>query len=88
MVHLETVEELAKSLADAIGIYGCGEGGDNNFADHPDTCNCRICFVSEIPDRIRQAVKNDVFLENMKKMSEISMEDAHNSSNRCSCSPK
>jgi hypothetical protein len=69
MVHLETVEELAESLADACGIYGCGEGGDNGFADHPDTCNCRICFVSDITERIRQAVKNDVFLANMKEIS-------------------
>lgn len=69
MVHLETVEELAESLADIGGIYGCGEGGDNGFADHPETCNCRICFVSAITERIRQAVKNDIFLSNMKEMS-------------------
>ena len=69
MVHLETVEELAESLADAVGIYGCGEGGDNGFADHPDTCNCRICFVSDITERIKQAVKNDIFLANMKEIS-------------------
>ncbi len=71
MVHLETVEELAESLADIGGIYGCGEGGDNGFADHPDTCNCRICFVSAITERIRQAVKNDIFLSNIKEMSKI-----------------
>lgn len=73
MVHLETVEELAESLADACGIYGCGT--TDGFADHPDTCNCRICFVLDITERIRQAVKNDVLLANMKEMSNIITQD-------------
>ena len=56
MVHLETVEELAESLADLVGVYGCLLD-DTGFSDHPADCKCRICFVSDITERIRQVMK-------------------------------
>lgn len=70
---METVEELAESLADAIGIYGCGDQSEdaNGFEDHPNNCNCRLCFVDSMKERIVQAVHNDVFLSNVKEMSKL-----------------
>ena len=70
MVQLETVDELAESLADIAGVYGCLPD-DTGFSDHPIDCKCRICFVSNITERIQQAVKNDIFLSNMKEMSKV-----------------
>lgn len=59
MVEFETPSELAVSLADMLGIYRCGpENGD-----HPEGCNCRICFVEIMEDRIRDSVENDKFLK-------------------------
>ncbi len=60
MTELETVEELAESIVDAMGIY---EG----FSNHPEACNCRICFVESMKERIYQAVENDQFLNEMRK---------------------
>ena len=54
MPYLETVDEFAEALADMIGIYGCGPEGD-----HLSDCKCRICFVSEMTNRIRQSVANE-----------------------------
>ncbi len=73
MVQLETVEELAESIADAAGVYGCGcsNTDENGFENHPITCNCRICFVESMKERIWQAVKNDIFLANMKEMQRV-----------------
>lgn len=58
MVELETVHELCEDLADKLGVYGCGP----EFGDHPDDCDCRICFVLKMEDRIREAVENDKYL--------------------------
>jgi len=70
MVELETVEELAEDIADLVGIYGCLPD-DTGFSDHPQDCKCRICFVSNMTERIKQAVQHDIFLANMKEMSKI-----------------
>jgi len=76
MVNMETVEELAESIADSVGVYGCGcsDTDANGFENHPDTCNCRICFVESMKERIVQAVHNDVFLSNVKEMSKLTKE--------------
>lgn len=58
MVELETVDELVEELADMLGIYGTGP----KFDEHPDDCTCRICFVTQMKERIKNAVKNDKFL--------------------------
>jgi len=73
MVNMETVEELAESIADSLNIYGCGSSDtdENGFENHPDTCNCRICFVENMKERIVQAVHNDVFLSNVKELSKL-----------------
>ena len=58
MVELETVEELADAIADMVGVYGCGP----EHGDHEDDCNCRMCLVIDMTDRIRQAVENEEIL--------------------------
>jgi len=58
MVELETVQELCECLADKLGIYGNGP----KFDVHSDNCKCRICFVTTMEDRIREAVENDKYL--------------------------
>lgn len=60
MVEFETPGELADAIADMLGIYGIGP----EFGDHPDECECRMCFVIRMEDRIRDSVENDKFLEN------------------------
>ena len=56
MVELETVEELAESIADLAGVR------------NP---HARMWFVKSIQKRIQQAVKNDIFLENNNKMKKV-----------------
>lgn len=48
----ETLEQLAESIADMVGVYGgCKAEGGRCFQ-----CTCRIGFVSEMKDRILQVV--------------------------------
>ena len=58
MVELETVHELVEDLADKLGIYKTRP----EFDDHPENCECRMCFVINMEDRIREAVANDEYL--------------------------
>lgn len=60
MVELETLHELVEDLADKLGIHGCGP----EFGDHPKNCNCRICFITTMENRIIEAVENDKYLKN------------------------
>lgn len=61
MPYLETPEELADKLADLAGVYGahdeerCSGGEDLRYC-------CRICWVSVVQDRIREAVANEAKL--------------------------
>ena len=54
MPYLETPQELAEDIADRIGIYGGGPENDK----HPNNCNCRLCFVEIMANRIINSVKN------------------------------
>lgn len=59
MVKFEILSELVEEIANMLGIYGIGpEDGD-----HPDDCKCRMCFVSTMEDRIRDAVENEKYLK-------------------------
>ena len=53
MPYVETVNELADAIADLCGVYGVKpvDGTDNHSFD----CQCRICFVSDMARRIREA---------------------------------
>jgi regulator of sirC expression with transglutaminase-like and TPR domain len=57
-MNIETVEELCEYLADRVGVYG----------------NERTNFVSDIEDRIRQAVSNE---EKLSKLSQPLVSDWH-----------
>lgn len=56
MPYLETPDELAAHLADLLGIYGA----------HGEQCTeqklCRVCWVSDMTLRIRNAVLNEAKL--------------------------
>jgi hypothetical protein len=70
----ETVEELAESLADMLGLHNRGiqkhgltveqtrrlidATGEWHF-DHAESCQCRMCWCGELGRRIRAAVAND-----------------------------
>ena len=61
MPYIETVDELAESIADRFGVYqdctcGCQE---DEFAFHHDECLCRFCFTGDLRLRIRAAVENE-----------------------------
>lgn len=59
-MNIETVDELCEHLADLIGVYGCCRHAESNedCKEKMITC-CRVGFMIEMPDRIRQAVIND-----------------------------
>ena len=60
-MNIETVEDLAETLADWLGIYGgCKSDGDTGceFDKDKPFC-CRQGFVSEMKERIVKAVEND-----------------------------
>lgn len=52
MPFIETPQDIAEELADALGIYGAVE-------EHEESCSCRVCFVIEMTERIRQSVENE-----------------------------
>jgi hypothetical protein len=58
MPYLENVDELAESLADAVGVWGACRD------ESPDGCHlwragCRVCWTMRIKARIRDAVQNE-----------------------------
>lgn len=74
----ETVEELAETLADALGIYKqrLGFAGMTIAAsralldategqwedDHDPACGCRLCWCGRMETRIRDAVATEVLM--------------------------
>lgn len=61
MPYLETVEELAESLATSLGIYATRRfllEGDESSGHH-DECPCRQCWCGRMERRIREAVRNE-----------------------------
>lgn len=70
-MNIETVEDLAESMADWLGLFG----GCKNRHEDDDNCTykeskpfcCRQGFCGAMEDRIREAVKNSDKLENAKK---------------------
>ena len=62
-MSLELPEDLAEWIADAASIYGSGDGIEENNRTHSDNCNCRMCFVRDLTDRIRTARDDELALE-------------------------
>lgn len=60
MPNLETPDELADHIADLAGIYGAH--GEEETSTCTDAKPCRVCFVSGMTDRIREAVRNEALL--------------------------
>ncbi len=61
---LETTDELCEQIADWIGVYGCCKSTQNmiinkcEFDSNP-LC-CRLGFIMELKDRIKNAAENDL----------------------------
>jgi hypothetical protein len=72
-MNLETTEDLAEVIADWLGIYGCCKQWDEE-AEEEHKCTftkekpfcCRMGFVEEISQRMRDAVKNEKIFENIE----------------------
>jgi hypothetical protein len=62
MPYLETVDELAEALADALGIYNQKLQLLPEEQGHTDTCGCRQCWCGRMEVRIRAAVHHDAVL--------------------------
>jgi hypothetical protein len=60
MPYLETPQDLAEDIADKLGIYGNIPEND----EHLDNCNCRLCFVEIMIDRIKNSVINNLSIIN------------------------
>lgn len=54
MPYIETVDDLAEWLADKCGIWNCGK----EVGEHDEDCNCRICFIMDLKNRIINSVEN------------------------------
>lgn len=55
-MNIETIDELCEDLADKVGVYS----------------EKRIKFVSELEDRIREAIRNESVLDKLDKTAPIS----------------
>ncbi len=59
-MSLETLSDIVDELADRIGVCGAhDEENDAACADKP----CRVCWTSELTDRINTAVRLEQQLE-------------------------
>ncbi len=50
----DRVGELAEHIADLAGVYGVPDEDDEN---HSEKCPCRMCFVSDISQRVREVAQ-------------------------------
>lgn len=61
MPFFESVDELADSIADMLGVYGAHS--KNEECSDSARKMCRVCFVSVMSSRIRGSVENERLLE-------------------------
>lgn len=60
---IETLDDVLNELADKLGVYGCcknyldGEGNETGECNEKDPCCCRIGFMIEYENRIKEAVR-------------------------------
>lgn len=67
-MNIETIDELANSIADMCNIYD-SYITESLYEQHPTNCNCRVCFVIYMKDRIQKVFENEKLLENYEKKS-------------------
>ena len=46
---IETINDIVEEIADKLEIYGVIDGS------HESDCKCRLCFVSDLEDRLNEA---------------------------------
>lgn len=64
-MEIETVEDLCNWIADKMGVYGtCKAAAKCENCEAKEITCCRVGFMMEMPDRIREAVKNDEIIKN------------------------
>lgn len=61
-MKIETPDELAEFLANALGVYGA----------HDQRCalkvyKCRCCFVTAMTARIRESVANEKLIQRLRE---------------------
>lgn len=61
MPQVETTNDLAETVADWLGIYGCCDP----TKCHENGMCCRIAFMLDFPDRMRTAVENEKKLNSL-----------------------
>ena len=54
MPYIETVDDIVEELADNIGVYGAHSDA-TCFPGHL----CRVCWTSQLHDRLVQALENE-----------------------------
>jgi hypothetical protein len=54
-MSIETLDDIIEQLADQLGKWGCGNPDDQG--NHPDDCDCRMCFTCGLRTRIERAVE-------------------------------
>ena len=64
VIKMETPGELAEWLADQAGIYD--DRRCYSDSGHVDQCLCRVFWVPDFTERIRQSVANEKALAVMK----------------------
>lgn len=69
MPNLETPEELAEEICNWLGLYEpkstCPLIKWDGACENPNPFCCRLGAMSWLPDRIRQAVRNELLLRKM-----------------------
>ena len=61
----ENIDEFCDWVANKLGVFGCGNSNNNGNYYHincnqNNIYNCRICFISELQQRIEKVFKNEI----------------------------
>jgi hypothetical protein len=67
-MNIGTTDDLADQVADWLGIYGGSKestGASNCVCTQDGFFCCRVAFMSQFPDRIRQAVENEIKINSL-----------------------
>jgi hypothetical protein len=60
MEKYEVLRDVVDDVANWVGVYGVGDAPDDqDYPTHSSECHCRICFVIELEQRIRDAISRE-----------------------------